>query len=161
MPAPQRKAGATPVTRDDLEAAIWAAMDTHRMQGPRRDRFVAEVMHAASQYAAFRNNGRRERAPRAAWALTGKAEGVLAMWDAWEAQMAAVPPRSRFTMRDDTLPHQIRVGFAPDGNHLLAVTCTCRDYRDPLEVRASFEPDEPMTIWRAHMAALEEAASRG
>ena len=150
------------MTRADLEAAIWAAMDTHRIQGPRRAQFVAEVIQAASKYAAFRNNSRQQREPRSPWALTGKAEGALARWDAWEAQMTGVPlPPRRVTMRDDTLPHQIRIGFAPDGNHLLAVSCTCRDYREPLEMRASFEPDEPMLIWRAHVAVMEEAASHG
>ena len=74
------------MTRDDLEAAIWAAMDTHRMQGPRLAQFAAEVMQAASRYAAFRNNSRHPaQKPRIPWALTGKAESALARWDAWEA----------------------------------------------------------------------------
>lgn len=79
------------MTRADLESAIWAAMDTHRIQGPRRARFVADVMQAASKYAAFRNEGCRRPAgkPRTQWTLTPEAEGVLARWDAWEAQMEA------------------------------------------------------------------------
>ena len=154
------------MTRADLEAAIWAAMDTHRIQGPRRAQFVTEVMHAAGKYAAFRNNSRhtwpeRQRHP---WALTEKAEGVLAKWDAWEAQMTGTLPRPRrVTMRDDSLPHQIVI-FALSSSSKIAVSCNClrgidgtRAHYSPLEVRYRWEPGEPMAIWRAHVAALEEA----
>ena len=82
-----------------------------------------------------------------------------------------VSPRrvpARVTMRDDRLPHQIRLTFTPGKVQHVAVSCTCRatghsgaagpSYR-PLESRDRWDdPAEPMRIWRAHMDELEEAA---
>lgn len=63
----------------------------------------------------------------------------------------------KITLRDDSLPHQIRLSVTSAGtrNNLLAVSCTCRKY--PLDVRDRFEPHEPMEIWRQHMAGVNAA----
>ena len=73
---------------------------------------------------------------------------------------------ARVTMRDDSLPHQIRLTFAYlRGTQAIAVSCTCRatgyaskagpSYR-PLAKRTRWgDPAEPMRIWRKHMAEVE------
>jgi len=68
------------------------------------------------------------------------------------------PRPARVTMRDDSLPHQVRLFFLgrPGPRHLwVAVSCTCLrenggSYR-PLDARACWDdPDEPLRIWQAH-----------
>jgi hypothetical protein len=70
-------------------------------------------------------------------------------------------------MRDDTLPHQIRLFFT-GGTGRIAVSCNCQVngeqrnaagpvYR-PLDSRTQWEPHEPMEVWRAHMAEVEAAS---
>lgn len=72
---------------------------------------------------------------------------------------------ARVTMRDDTLPHQIRLTFCvPSTVTHIAVSCTCMatghgsaggpSYR-PIEARGRWDdPGEPMAIWRQHLAGV-------
>ena len=58
----------------------------------------------------------------------------------------------RVTLRDDTLPHQIRIKYdVTAGTHRLVVTCTCLAI---LARQSRFDSHEPMEIWRAHMAEV-------
>lgn len=78
-------------------------------------------------------------------------------------------------MRDDSLPHQIRLTFAGAPSSAkqvvqIAVSCTCRRYGGnaagpvyrPLEARDRWDdPGEPLRIWREHMDEIgtEERAN--
>lgn len=63
-------------------------------------------------------------------------------------------------MRDDSLPHQIRI-FGLSGGHQIAVSCTCRSSQpggttyEPLEVRPRWDSSEPIQVWRRHMEAVQ------
>jgi hypothetical protein len=63
-------------------------------------------------------------------------------------------------MRDDSLPHQIRIFFRGAHSGYIAVSCVCLkqggSYR-PLESRTLWQPHEPMKVWRAHMAEVGAA----
>lgn len=75
----------------------------------------------------------------------------------------------QITLRDDSLPHQIRLSYStpPGGGTMeIAVSCNCRRIRhqqggapgyEPLESRTRWEPDEPIEVWRRHMAAVNAA----
>jgi hypothetical protein len=60
-------------------------------------------------------------------------------------------------MRDDTLPHQIRLRFisGPErpGGGLIGVFCTCSGRLLAAQLRWD-DPGEPMAIWRQHMAEV-------
>jgi hypothetical protein len=67
----------------------------------------------------------------------------------------------KITLRDPSLPHQVVVGYVPGSQHRLFVSCNCLAFRKPgagsvshkpLATAARFESDEPMRIWRQHMA---------
>ena len=65
---------------------------------------------------------------------------------------------SRVVLRDDSLPHQIRIYFSRP--HLIAVSCNCLKQGSsymPLGERTRWEPHEPMALWRKHMAEVEAA----
>ena len=73
----------------------------------------------------------------------------------------------RVTFRDDSLPHQIRIGTVP-GSHHISVSCNCKreparqmpggaPRYEPLESRACWQPHEPMEVWRKHMAEVNAA----
>lgn len=73
-----------------------------------------------------------------------------------------IRPR-RVTMRDDSLPHQIRLTFTGDSVQRIAVSCTCRMTRGniagpgPLEARERWDdPSEPLRIWARHVAEVTE-----
>lgn len=74
----------------------------------------------------------------------------------------------KITLRDDSLPHQIRLSYltpAGGGTVELAVSCNCRRVKhpqgapgyEPLESRTRWEPDEPIEVWRRHMAEVTAA----
>ena len=61
----------------------------------------------------------------------------------------------RILMRDDTLPHQIRLFF---NGQDIAVSCTClrgvdgtRAHHSPLEMRPRWEPGEALAVHAAHV----------
>ena len=62
----------------------------------------------------------------------------------------------RILMRDDTLPHQIRLFF---NSQDIAVSCTClrgvdgtRAHHSPLEIRSQWKPEEVQAVYRQHLA---------
>jgi hypothetical protein len=68
----------------------------------------------------------------------------------------------RYVMRDDSLPHQIRLNL--NGNNGISVSCTCRAtgavgggtcHYEPLETRSRWESHEPIQVWRKHMEAVQ------
>lgn len=72
----------------------------------------------------------------------------------------------QITLRDPSLPHQIVIGYVPGSQHRLFVSCNCLAFRrpgagsvshKPLAIAGRFEPDEPIALWREHMAALGAA----
>ena len=79
--------------------------------------------------------------------------------------MTAVVLRERITMRDDTLPHQIRLVFSyTTSTQAIGVSCTCRStgrasgagpFYEPFARRTRWDdPGEPLRIWRQHMTAV-------
>ena len=61
----------------------------------------------------------------------------------------------RVTMRDDYLPHQIRLFFYGSASAEIAVSCSCLPSSRPLDKRKRWDdPDEPLRIWRQHMAEV-------
>jgi hypothetical protein len=66
--------------------------------------------------------------------------------------------------QDDSLPHQIRI-FLVAGGPGLGVSCNCMrlDQKqggyEPIEVRNRWEAHEAQTVYRAHLAEPEAAAS--
>lgn len=67
----------------------------------------------------------------------------------------------KITLRDDSLPHQIRISLMPGGSGLIAVSCNCLRVPtdgaaryEPIEARSRWEPDEPIELWREHMAEV-------
>ena len=76
--------------------------------------------------------------------------------------MTVVTLRTRITMRDDTLPHQIRLIFKPGAKVTnIAVSCTCMGspgvYRHVIESRDRWDdPGEPITVWRRHVAEVTQ-----
>jgi hypothetical protein len=117
------------VTRANLEAAIWRRWPSH-------DPIAAEAVDA-----------------------------ILTLIDAHVRHVAGITAERRAVidrpltvrqMRDDTLPHQIRLTFRRRDR--IAVSCTCRatghDYK-PLEVRSRWDAAEAQAVWRAHLAAPE------
>ena len=65
-------------------------------------------------------------------------------------------PEPRFILRDDTLPHQIRV-FKLNATTKIGVSCTCRatigpgtSHYEPIESRVLWEPGEAIAVWREH-----------
>jgi hypothetical protein len=76
------------------------------------------------------------------------------------ALRGAEPERKRWkiTMRDDNAEHQIRIRLVTGGPEI-AVSCVCRDRagEGPLAARTRWEPDEPIALWREHMAAASAA----
>jgi hypothetical protein len=70
----------------------------------------------------------------------------------------------KITLRDDSLPHQIRISLMPGGSGLIAVSCNClrvpvpgTPKYEPIEARTRWEPDEPIELWRKHMAEVDAA----
>jgi len=67
----------------------------------------------------------------------------------------------RVTMRDDTLPHQIRLSLRSTTGKI-AVSCTClrigrNDYDyEPIEIRPRWDADEAKAVWRAHIVAARK-----
>lgn len=78
------------------------------------------------------------------------------------AQVTPIRPGRRITLRDDTLPHQIRIYLHTASAGKIAVSCNCKlgelGRCEPLEVRTRWEPYEPMEVWRAHMAEVDSGA---
>ena len=73
--------------------------------------------------------------------------------------MAVILQPARVTMRDDSLPHQIRLKFTSNGEartDLIGVFCSCRPGM-ALDKRARWDdPDEPLRIWARHAAEVTE-----
>ncbi len=71
-----------------------------------------------------------------------------------------LPPEPRVTLRDDSLPHQIRI-FKLNATTKIGVSCTCRatsgygagtSHYGPLESRVLRQPGEAIAVWRKHYA---------
>jgi hypothetical protein len=69
-------------------------------------------------------------------------------------------------MRDNTLPHQIRLFFTSlNGNHsgLIAVSCQCRKKKgggyEPIVTRARWDADEAQAVYRAHLDGVAQVTA--
>lgn len=144
------------MTRDEFQAAAGTVIDDAVMADDRRDDpgWLDTIMRAHDAAVA----SAAEEAARVTAEFFGFPPVNL------ESLSPVRRPR-RVTLRDPALPHQIVI-FTIGKD--IAVSCNClrgidgtQAHCSPLEVRYQWEPDQPMQVWRAHLAAATLEASGG